>query len=247
MQPDGIDVHVAIISSGRPGNAPAMEQHVIGGGLPRPMWYVAAGEAPDYRYCGATYVIEAGPLCVARNVALEEATRQGLPCVQLSDDLRRVGWANGTKAADVEPITLGQAVQRMLDAMAETGAMLAGGAPTANPYFSRPGVHRSAFIVGDLIVVRTPTCGLRFDEKLRLKEDYDYTLQHLATFGRVARVGQLLPVFAHRTNKGGAVAVRTPELEDETIDYLMAKWPGQLRPNSRRPHEILLRWRPPAK
>lgn len=234
------NLHVAIISSGRPANALTMESHTALWGA-APTWYVGHGEAPDYRYAGASHVIEAGPLCVARNRALDDA--DGKHCLQLSDDLKRIGWANGKKAADVTAVSLAEAATILTAAMDEHGAQLAGGAPTSNPFYSRPGVHRAGFIVGDMCLIRAG-CPLRFDEQLMLKEDYDYTLQHLSTYGVVARVDQLLPVFAHRTNPGGAVAVRTPQLEDETIAYLMAKWPRHLRPNPRRPHEILLRWRP---
>lgn len=234
------DVHVAVVSSGRPGNVPAMEAHLAGLG---PTWYVGTDEAGDYRYAGADRVVEAGGLIDARNAALDAAGR--LPCVQLSDDLRRMGWATGTTRDSVAPLTVAAAVDRLLAAMAEHGAQLAGAAPTDNPYFAKPRVHTSAFIVGDFIVVAA-SCPLRFDPALRLKEDYDYTLQHLAAVGRVARLDQLLATFVHRTNRGGAVAYRTPDAEQQAIEYLQAKWPACIRPNPRRPNEVLMRWRAAA-
>jgi len=77
-----------------------------------------------------------------------------------------------------------------------------------------------------------------------LKEDYDYTLQHLRAYGQVARLNRIMPTFRHRSNAGGAVAYRTPDLEVQAIAYLRAKWGDCIRPNTRRPHEVLLRWKP---
>jgi hypothetical protein len=45
----------------------------------------------------------------------------------------------------------------------------------------------------------------------------------------------------HRANPGGAVAVRTPEVEQEAIAYLRGKWGDWIKDNPRRPNEILLR------
>ena len=42
----------------------------------------------------------------------------------------------------------------------------------------------------------------------RLKEDYDLTAQHLATYGKVTRLNRLVVVAEHYDNAGGAVADR---------------------------------------
>jgi hypothetical protein len=230
------EAYVAVISSGRARNVPTMQ--ALAGDVPL-HWYVGDGEAGSYRYVGAEHVTEAGTLCVARNRALNDAA--GQVCVQVSDDLRKLGWA--VDKTTVEKIGLGEAVGHLRRALDETGAHLAGAAPTANPFFSAPRIHSTAFIVGDLIAV-VAGCDLRFDEQLRLKEDYDYTAQHLRAHGQVARVDQLMATFQHRTNRGGAVDYRTGQLEDEAIQILQRKWPGCIRENPRRPHEVLFRWKP---
>lgn len=232
------DVHVAIISSGRPGNVPAMTElckpYV-------PTWYVGDGDAGDYRYAGAARVLEVGWLCESRNAALDAAALLGQPCLQLSDDLRALSVAHGPARHQVERITLPDAVQLLQDALATTGAHLAGAAPTANPYFAKARIHPSAFIVGDLMLVAAD-CPLRFNEAMRLKEDYDYTCRHLHRYGKVARVDWLLATFTHRTNRGGAVAFRTPEAEQRAIAQLRDAWPGVFKDNPKRPNEVLMRW-----
>jgi hypothetical protein len=227
-------VYLAIISARRPDAVRHMQAHCPQIGT----WYVAGGEGPTYAAQGAAAVVEAGALCRARNQALADAWRTGYPCLQLSDDLQRCQRMDGTSAV---ACTLADVVRHMQTTLRQYPAYcLAGGAPTANAYFYHP--HRPVglahFIVGDACLVRP--CDLWFDEQLRLKEDYDYTLQHLAQYGGVVRCNDLLLTFAHRTNKGGAVAYRTPAAERTAIAYLMAKWPGKLRANPTRPQEILL-------
>jgi hypothetical protein len=144
----------------------------------------------------------------------------------------------------MDALTAAEALIMMLGAMRVTGLHLAGVAPTSNPYFSDPNkrIVTHKFIVGDLIIV-SPETDLRFDENLKLKEDYDYTLQHLHRYGGAARVDSIMAMFKHRTNPGGAVAFRTAEREQEAISYLKAKWPGEIRDNPRRENEILMKWR----
>jgi len=227
-------VWVSIISSGRAANVADM-QALVGPAT----WVVPGGQASDYLAAGATRVLyDKGGLCAGRNVALEEAFQEGLACVQLSDDLRKLELAAGPKT--VRPASFGEVVRMMREACGATGARLAGIAPVANAFYFNPSrpYNTAAFILGDFIYVR-PT-GLRFDTQLRLKEDYDYTLQHLRMYHAVARCNAVLGHFRHRTNAGGACAVRTTELEQASIAHLKAKWPGYIKDNPRRPNEILL-------
>ena len=205
---------------------------------PDAYWYVAAGDGPSYREAGASNVIESGPLCASRNRALDDAFAEKRACVQLSDDLRGIKFAGRRGEADID---LSTAISFMEKACAASGAYLAGAAPTSNAFYTdaeRRPVRTAHFIVGDFIYVRpTP---LRFWEELLLKEDYDYTAQHLREYGCVARCDVILAAFAHRSNAGGAVSYRTSELERTSIAQLEARWPGVFRPNPRRPDEILM-------
>ena len=88
----------------------------------------------------------------------------------------------------------------------------------------------------------TRDTALRFDKSMRLKEDYDYTLQHLAANGRVARLDWILPEYQHYTNEGGAVAYRSPDEEQKAIAHLKEKWGPVIADNPKRPNEILLKW-----
>jgi hypothetical protein len=205
-------------------------------------WYVAAGQGAEYASAGAAAVVEAGALCRARNAALDEGHAAGAAVVELSDDLRgcKLAQHQGDKVIGA-PIPFAAAVRAIRGSASLYGAKLAGVAPTSNPFYSNPKhpVRLAAFIVGDMICVEP--CALRFDERFRLKEDYDYTLQHLAKYGRVVRCDTVLATFIHRSNAGGAVTVRTPALEQEAIALLKAKWPHLVADNPRRANEVLLR------
>jgi len=229
----GEKVYIGVISHKRPKNVPKMEE------LCGPFtWYVGAGEAEAYIDAGAERVVESGGLCRSRNAILDDAFALDLPAIELSDDLRKLEIA--TAAKEKHDATLDDAVRLMFAAMDSTGSRLVGVAPTSNAFFFNPNkpVHTVAFVVGDLIAVRpTP---LRFDEELRLKEDYDYTLQHVVKYGVIARCNSVLATFAHKTNKGGACDYRTTELEQQTIQQLRVKWPGLIKDNPRRKDEILL-------
>lgn len=230
---------IAIISARRPGAVEQMNEYLDG---LRATWIVAEGEAELYRRAGAEDVVEGGTLCESRNLAIEMAFDAGKDCLQLSDDCTGYAWATGTDRKDAHPISLRRVMVELYRAAASVGAYLAGAMPTANPFYAAPGkVQTRHFIVGDTMLIRQGT-PLRFDTALRLKEDYDYTAQHLAKHGRVARVGSLLAGYRHGSNPGGAVAYRDPHKEQEAIAYLKRKWPGVIRDNPRRANEVLFRW-----
>lgn len=231
-------VWLTVISTGRPHKVPRMTEQ-IGPAT----WYVKLDEGKAYIDSGAHSVWEInGGLCMARNAALEDAFEYGLPCVQVSDDLLGTFMAyyeNGL--ARKRPIPFWEAVGHISAWAGAYSARLAGIAPTDNPYFYDPRseVSQDTFIVGDLIYVKPSSP--RFDEEMILKEDYDFTLQHIRTYGTVARCNAVLGTFSHRSNSGGAVDYRTPERELDAIRYLKRKWGSWIKLNSKRPNEVLLR------
>ena len=236
---------IAVISAGRPHNVGRMHDLLYPTGGEEVLWFVGEGETDAYRQAGAT-VCDEGKLVRSRNVALDVAFERGERCVQVSDDLRRlerVSWFRSSDKVEKEPTSLSWTLEEMEYELNDTGAKLAGTAPTNNAFFF-PGrvVDTDKFIVADLIMVQP--CRLRFDENFTLKEDYDYTAQHLEKFGKVARCNRILPTFSHRTNAGGAVAYRTEAEEQRNIARLRAKWGDWIQDNPRRPNEILLRYKP---
>ena len=75
------------------------------------------------------------------------------------------------------------------------------------------------FVVGDFFVSQ-PSATCRFDEELTLKEDYDFTCQHIHLYGSVARCNRLTLLAEHYVNEGGAVSIRNATEEKKNIKRL---------------------------
>lgn len=231
--------YIAVISSGRPARVAEMKKH-LGNLAERAVWYVGADEGADYRYAGADLTVEAGTLSHARNLALEEAFRQDEVCAQLSDDLTGVDWSGNHDSK--HRITLERAIGMIVKQLA-SDVKLAGAGATDNVFFMPVAdVSEHVFIIGDLMAIAPNP--LRFDENLNLKEDLEYSIQHLKEYGQVARLNTILANWQHRTNHGGAVQYRTAAGEKSAVDYIMTKHPGWVVENGRRDNELLLRWPP---
>jgi hypothetical protein len=256
MKHPDFKLYFAVMSHGRPENVLGAIQYLG----TEATWFVGEGEAKAYRKAGAKNVVAGGSLPVSRNLALDAAWRKDLTCVQISDDLRRFSLAT----ARLSPITALSAsllVKASLDA--RNGVYLGSGNSTSNPYMAiglrtgtklpahlRPLISDNTLILGDFSIVKP--CGLYFDEKTLVKEDYEYTLRHLRVFGQVLRCNYLLMDFKHRTNPGGANLNRKKfGAEKKAFDYLLERWPAVLGsvkkygPTSSE-YEVRINWRPKA-
>lgn len=231
-----MNTYNACISAARPQNVAFMQ-----GIVPDLRWYVPVEDAAAYVEAGAVHVIASGGLVESRNAALDAAFQQKLPCVQISDDLKMLRRAKQEGPDKVAiPISFLQAVEAMWWEASRSLALLVGVAPTDNPFYWNPNprTRKPKFIVGDLMLILPNP--LRFDPQFRVREDYDFTCQHIQKYGTVGRADEILASFAHRTNAGGTVDWRTPEIDDEATALLRAKWGRMIQDNSRRPGEILL-------
>ena len=177
-----------------------------------------------------------GGLIASRNMALRLAFEQNLNCVQISDDVANIHMVNGSKRG--VKVDLLQAIEVLQKTAEKTTANLIGIPPTHNPLFAHPRYVANRFIIGDAFLVKPSNP--RFDEKLQLKEDYDFTMQHIHDQGTV-RVQTMVWSFRHYSNAGGAVEYRDDMKEQQAIGYLMNKWPGRFRLNTKRKNEILIR------
>lgn len=201
-------------------------------------WVVGKGETEEYKKAGAINVIEGGTLVESRNKALDVAFAEDCVCVEVSDDLGKIEKLDMT-TKEKKPITFAEALEVFNKEIWYTPFKLYGIAPTANAFFIHKARSLNLFIIGDLIVVK-PT-KLRFDPDFNLKEDYDYTAQHIKEYGGVMRFNDLLFTFKHYSNKGGAVSYRNDEYEEKAVQKLMTKHPHFFRLNPKRKHEILMK------
>jgi hypothetical protein len=65
---------------------------------------------------------------------------------------------------------------------------------------------------------------LRFDERLKVKEDYDYSMQNIAKYSGALRCMKYGIDVIHLTNEGGCVSYRTKDVEMQAYSVLLKKW-----------------------
>ena len=173
----------------------------------------------------------------SRNYALHHAFKENKMCVQLSDDIKNVKL--NENFAEKKEVELDFAIKEIVELFSKTkGVYLLGVPPTANHFFAKKMTVPNVFCIGDMLFVKPND--LRFDESLTLKEDYDYTLQHIAAYGIVIRYQKYIFNFAHYSNTGGAVAYRNDKEEKYNIRKLKTKWGDKIKMNPKRKNEILL-------
>ena len=223
--------NVYVISSGRydklPFNSKQKKEYYF---------CVKEGEGHLYKANGCLNVFETGNLMQSRNFALDHSFLDGKICVQLSDDIKKV--TINKNFGEQKKIELNKAIEDIVSKFNKVkGVKLLGIPPTDNFFFAKNIVSVNTFCIGDLLFVKPND--LRFDEQLTLKEDYDYTLQHLERWGSI-RYQKYLFTFEHYSNKGGAVDIRDDKEEQKNIMILKSKWGDKVRLNSKRKNEILI-------
>lgn len=70
--------------------------------------------------------------------------------------------------------------------------------------------------------------GLRYDERLPLKEDYDMTLQQLNKYRKVLRVNSHFYVVKQSEQTGGCAVYRNYKREEEQLASLQKKWGSKI-------------------
>lgn len=231
----------------------------------KPTWYVDAASLKDYQALGLKAVV-GGKLTAARNLALHDAEVQRKVCVQVSDDVSCWEYRHGPQATEkgddasnaahaaaarylISPVAAARFMVAKLRALraargGKQGPRLAGVYPlgSCSRTFGHHEHGMKHFILGDFFVAdRSP---IRFDPEMTLKEDYDFTCQHMAKYGAVLRLNRMTISAKHQTNAGGAVAQRDKkgQEEDRNIAILQRKWPRAFSAHRARKHEVILRW-----
>lgn len=241
----GVKIALFVPSSNRWGNVAELTRLLA---PLRPTWLVPDDQAAHYAaQLGedpqAGRVLGGGSstsIACARNCALDLAFADGAYCLMVDDDLRKLGRAitslDGLKRVDV---TADGFFAALVNEARNTDFHLVGPNTTDNAYFVHK-TYASRLFISTACSLSKPG-PLRFDERFKVREDYDYVCQHIQRYGGALRVNTLLPTFRYKVNTGGCQHVRTPEVEAAAIRLLMEKWPGWIRRNPRREGEVLLK------
>jgi len=255
--------YVAVVSSGRPENVAPLTA-LIG-----PATWFVQDDAPEYlaearklktHTPTIVHVDDRNPkgrLPRVRNIALEHAFRHDAVCVMCDDDLQsfsrdkviKRGKRKGETQCEGIKLEFGHVINEFWAAFQNVPEAHLAGLPAKHHSCWMAAVknevyHTHGFIITRLIAVR-PT-HLRFDPTFTLKEDYDYSCQHLEEYGAVVRVEQVYAEYLRWENKGGLQAhnVRGEAQERSANAQLMAKWPGVFRENAGHSHggQLVMRW-----
>lgn len=260
--PSAREFHFCIISARRTATAQGMrdcltvQAHFDAAGI-KPRWYVDPPSLERYRRMGLDAVKDGGGLVAARNKALDDAAKSKKVCCQVSDDIRRWHYSTApqihSKSLDIANAVGRRAKKFQVSPVAAARFLIAkmrahssqpklgGVLPTTNIAMALhlPMSSHTNFILGDFFVSE-PQSRVRFDPKMTLKEDYDFTCAHLAKYRTVLRCNRLWLSVKHRTNAGGAVTVRNSEEEQRNIKILRRKWPKRIRLHHTKQDEVVI-------
>lgn len=211
--------------------------------LPYCRVWVDEGEAEEYRKNYPDADIVACPKGVQGNVArvrnyiLDTEFARGMDVVLMVDDdmqyLERFVPSKvnrfGYERVKIDAEELLVLVEKYSIMAQDIGAYLWGVACNADPMSYR---HYTPFstlsFVGGPFSCFLKDGGLRYDEKLPLKEDYDMLLQQLNKYRVVLRVNYIHYQCKQSENKGGCAVMRNRDKEEQQFRAFERKWGSKI-------------------
>ena len=157
-----------------------------------------------------------------RNWILNNMTDEWM--IQVDDDARSFHkYAGGKLVTFVDPKRIDILLNTMFCMSEDIGFKAWGLAMAADYKFYRTFAPFSTQGVVGANILGIIKNDLRFDERLKVKEDYDYSMQHIFKYGGILRTHRFGIDVVHLTNEGGCVAYRTKDVEMEAYGVLLKK------------------------
>lgn len=201
-------------------------------------------EKAEYESHNRCKVVSLGTkgIAAARNGILNYFGK-GAEVLQLCDDIKAVSYKDDRTPHSDKPLTNAQ-LKTFIDngfrICKEQGAHMWGmHCCGSGGIFLQHKIKFKHFIIGTFSGYIVDD--IRCDERMILKEDYDFTVKHIKKYGKVVRFDGLHPQARHYTNAGGAVDVRNSETEQFSIGILKELHPDHFIDNKKRPNEVLMR------
>lgn len=161
-----------------------------------------------------------------RNFILNYCKENGIKQhIQIDDDIKYFFKHEANKTIrDVPPETFWQLLEHMFLLTGEWGGRCFGLKLREDKKDYREyGPFPTLCVIGANIIGIIDN-HLKFDENCTVKEDYDYSLQHIRAFGRVIRFNKYGVHAEHLFNEGGCSLYRTLDTEMKMLEYLQKKW-----------------------
>jgi hypothetical protein len=86
-------------------------------------------------------------------------------------------------------------------------------------------INFRTYVTASMMGIRNDT-GIRFDERFKVKEDYEICLRCIKEDGGLAGIRYVYWVNSHWEDEGGCKDYRTHEVEEQAIEMLIKMYPG---------------------
>lgn len=243
MEWAGPRVLEAIPSKGRAGK---VRSHVW---FQNPVIFVPEAEVKAYQEAQPELVLVAVPDSVkgitrTRNWILDYCDREGFGCcVQADDDcFGFYRFEEGKNATLCTPAEFQVVLYNTFDLCRGLGAKCFGFQLNRDrkTYREYSPFSFSSVVVASLIGILVDD--QRFDENLKLKEDYDFSLESMRRNGLVLRHNKYVWSVEHHGNAGGCVDYRSLQAELDSVAYLRRKWGDDIvSVNAKKDYEVICR------
>lgn len=163
---------------------------------------------------------------VIRNWILDNA--KDLNVLMVDDDVSGIGCYEKRERIKLNEVQIYELIESAFRMCREAGTVLWG----LNLLFDKQ-AYREYSPFSLTSVVLGPFMGIikndiRFDEKLGLKEDFDYSIQVLNRHRKVLRFNKYHYVVGHLVGKGGCIAYRTTARERQQREFFIRKWGSKI-------------------
>lgn len=208
--------------------------------------YCPESEAEDYRVYHKRVVgvpDEIKGITATRNFILNNCDKKYI--VQCDDDVLgffRLTVHDSNKYVELDKELLTEVIHNAFVMTEDMGTKLFGFQLSRDKKFYREysPFSLSSVLVANFFGIINDDSDLRFDERIKLKEDYDFSLMALMKYRKVLRLNMYAFYCKHQTNKGGCVDYRTYDLEKRSIEILKKKWGRSIiRDNKKKDYEIV--------
>jgi hypothetical protein len=162
-------------------------------------------------------------MAIIRNFILDNTKSDNV--VMLDDDIRQFGYYEKLEMFLMTESEVYALFDNFFRMAKEAGTKLWGVNLQSDKKFYREysPLSLSSVILGPCMGI-TKDKDIRFDDRLGLKEDYDYSIQVLRKFRKILRFNKYHYVSAHIKKKGGCASYRTMKKEEDQATLFQKKW-----------------------
>lgn len=194
------------------------------------VWVADKDEENDYRKAlGDEYVIRVGVVGLAeqRNL-IERSYPEGTWLVMMDDDIEAVetlGKEHGERLKPVQDLEA-EVFKPAFAACVESGAKFWGIYAARNHYFMKHRIYAGlCYCVGSFFGVIVDHHNALLRQRSH-GEDYEYTLRQYQRNGIVRRMDYITVKSNYYKEEGGLQCFRTPEMMEESIQWIARRFPG---------------------